>query len=116
MIKTFTAATATMLLAACSQHGGNLHTHQHTTSGIEASHISADALIGTPKTVACELENGASADCLQVVVKYLPDLLEIGPFCPATLNDEGGIWNWTGDNCGASAPRASSASAYHIHR
>lgn len=38
--------------------------------------------------------------CHQITVGYLPDGLEIGPFCPATLDDAGGIWEWTGENAG----------------
>ena len=32
------------------------------------------------------------------MVNYLPEVLEIGPFCPATLDDVGGVWDWTGDS------------------
>ena len=34
--------------------------------------------------------------CAQFVTKYLPDNLEIGPFCPDTIYEEGGIWEWDG--------------------
>ena len=30
------------------------------------------------------MENGDTAKCVKLVVKYLPDNLEIGPFCPAS--------------------------------
>lgn len=33
-------------------------------------------------------------------MKYLPDNLEVGPFCPATLDEAGGIWHWDGDEAG----------------
>jgi hypothetical protein len=33
-------------------------------------------------------------------VKFIPDELEIGPFCPTTVQDEGGIWDWDGENEG----------------
>jgi hypothetical protein len=52
----------------------------------------------TPETVACALEDGTETTCHKLVVNYMPDGLEIGPFCPATLDDAGGIWNWTGEN------------------
>ncbi len=58
------------------------------------------ALAATREIVECTLENGITADCASYTVKYLPDSLEIGPFCPATLDDEGGIWHWDGDKTG----------------
>lgn len=48
----------------------------------------------------CTLENGTKTQCHQITVGYLPEGLEIGPFCPATLDDAGGIWEWTGENAG----------------
>lgn len=48
----------------------------------------------------CTLQNGENAECARYVVKNLPDNLEIGPFCPATLDDKGGIWHWDGDDAG----------------
>ncbi|WP_378943061.1 YHYH protein [Paracoccus sp. R86501] len=51
-----------------------------------------------PETVDCTLEDGTQTTCHKLVVNYMPDGLEIGPFCPATLDDAGGIWNWTGEN------------------
>ena len=51
-----------------------------------------------PVTVDCTLENGDAATCHQFNVNYMPEGLEIGPFCPATLDDVGGIWDWTGEN------------------
>ncbi len=62
--------------------------------------VDAGALLETPQIVDCTLENGDAAQCVEYTVKYLPDQLEIGPFCPATLNDVGGIWDWDGDNAG----------------
>lgn len=51
-----------------------------------------------PTTVDCTLEDGTTATCFEMTVNYLPEGLEIGPFCPETLDDVGGIWNWTGEN------------------
>ncbi len=51
-----------------------------------------------PATVDCVLEDGTATTCYEITVNYLPEGLEIGPFCPATLADEGGIWQWTGEN------------------
>ncbi|WP_182911598.1 YHYH protein [Paracoccus sp. JM45] len=50
--------------------------------------------------VDCTLENGDATQCARYVVKYMPDDIKIGPFCPATLEDEGGIWHWDGDEAG----------------
>lgn len=62
--------------------------------------VAASALLETPQIVDCTLENGDAAQCVEYVVKYLPDDLEIGPFCPATTGDIGGIWDWDGENPG----------------
>jgi hypothetical protein len=51
-----------------------------------------------PITVDCTLEDGTASTCYKIITNYLPEGLEIGPFCPATLDDEGGIWEWTGEN------------------
>jgi hypothetical protein len=51
-----------------------------------------------PVTVDCTLEDGTATTCHKIVTNYLPEGLEIGPFCPATLDDAGGIWEWTGEN------------------
>jgi hypothetical protein len=50
--------------------------------------------------VDCALENGIETQCHKIIVGYLPMGLEIGPFCPATLDDAGGIWEWSGENAG----------------
>lgn len=65
-----------------------------------AHSVEKAALAAPSEVVDCTLENGEAAQCAKYVVKYLPDSLEIGPFCPATLDDEGGIWNWDGDEAG----------------
>lgn len=53
-----------------------------------------------PVIVDCTLENGDNAQCYEFTVAYLPDTLEIGPFCPSTLDETGGVWDWDGDNAG----------------
>ena len=58
------------------------------------------AFVEAPETVDCTLENGSEAQCHRITVGYLPEGLEIGPFCPATLDDVGGIWSWDGANAG----------------
>lgn len=67
---------------------------------VDTDSISDQALVQEPDIVACTLEDGTQSECAQFTVKYLPDDLDIGPFCPATLDDEGGIWDWTGDEAG----------------
>ena len=62
--------------------------------------VQENALASPSQTVDCTLEDGTATECVSYVVKYLPEGLEIGPFCPATLEDEGGIWNWDGDRAG----------------
>ena len=65
------------------------------------AHSVADAALVSPaEIVDCTLETGEAAQCARYVVKYLPDDLEIGPFCPATLEDKGGIWHWDGEEAG----------------
>jgi hypothetical protein len=34
------------------------------------------------------------------LVAFKPDALEIGPFCPTTVSEDGGIWDWDGENKG----------------
>jgi sugar lactone lactonase YvrE len=59
------------------------------------------ALVQDPTVVDCTLTDGTATQCAQLVVKYLPDNLEIGPFCPDNIyEDAGGIWEWDGDNPG----------------
>jgi hypothetical protein len=59
-----------------------------------------DALVKEPAVVDCTLTSGAASKCAQITVKYKPDTLQVGPFCPATLAEAGGIWDWDGENAG----------------
>lgn len=74
------------------------HAHENGHAGTHS--LSEGALISPAEIVDCTLENGDAAQCARYVVKYLPDNLKIGPFCPATLDDTGGIWEWDGDEAG----------------
>jgi hypothetical protein len=67
---------------------------------VDTSLFSADAMVKPPETVDCTLTTGEAAHCALFVVKYLPDNLEIGPFCLTTLDETGGILDWDGDNPG----------------
>lgn len=67
--------------------------------GTEA-HFDETAFVNPPEVVACVLEDGTETTCDRYTVGYLPEGLEIGPFCPATIDDAGGIWEWTGEDAG----------------
>ena len=67
---------------------------------LDVSKFSPAGLAADPETVECTLENGAAAKCTKFILKYLPDNLKIGPFCPTSLNDTGGIWAWDGEKPG----------------
>lgn len=69
-------------------------------SPVDPRAFSTNALVRSPEVVDCTLENGAAARCVRLVVKYLPDRMTIGPFCPATVSDAGGIWSWDGPRAG----------------
>lgn len=77
-----------------------LRTPNHAQATIDVGAFHEGALVQPPEIVACTLENGASASCVKLVVKYLPDDLEIGPFCPATIDATGGLWDWDGPSAG----------------
>lgn len=64
----------------------------------DLAEFEATAFVEQPATVDCMLVNGDQSTCYEVTVSYLPEGLEIAPFCPSTIGDEGGIWNWTGEN------------------
>ena len=68
---------------------------------IDLAYFDSAGLVQDPTVVDCTLTDGTATQCAQLVVKYLPDNLEIGPFCPDNIyEDEGGIWEWDGDNPG----------------
>ena len=67
---------------------------------IDLSLFSDHALVEQPQLVACTLTTGEEAECARLVVKYKPDNLDIGPFCPETVTDQGGVWAWDGKDAG----------------
>ncbi|MEM6566501.1 MAG: YHYH protein [Pseudomonadota bacterium] len=85
---------AITLLAALSISPQMGHAHPDT------AHFSDTAFVSEPKIVECTLTDGTENDCYEITVGYLPEGLEIGPFCPATLEDAGGLWDWTGEDAG----------------
>ena len=92
--------SATLLLQACDAPAQNdntaVTTHKKTLKNtlIDTDAFNIKAIVKLPQTVECTLENGIQTQCAQVVLKYQPDNIEVGPFCPQTLNDVGGIWDW----------------------
>lgn len=70
------------------------------TAVINLDAFNSAALVQDPTIVDCTLTDGSPAQCAQLIVKYLPDNFEIGPNCPETLADVGGIWDWDGENPG----------------
>lgn len=78
----------------------SLRAPHYAQATIDVGAFHEGALVEPPEIVACTLENGTSASCVKLVVKYLPDELEIGPFCPATIDATGGLWDWDGPSAG----------------
>jgi len=68
--------------------------HPDPTTFVESAFVNA------PQIVDCKLENGEQVQCYEFIVAYQPAGLEIGPFCPPTLAEAGGLWDWDGDNAG----------------
>ena len=82
-----------------SHDNGEEHSH---TGEIDLASFNPMSLAEDAEIVDCTLTDGTDTECAQIVVKYLPDDLEIGPFCPDNIyEDEGGVWDWGGDNPGA---------------
>ena len=72
-----------------------------SASVIDLAFFDRAGLVQDPTVVDCTLTDGTETQCAELVVKYLPDNLEIGPFCPDNIyEDEGGIWEWDGENPG----------------
>ena len=69
---------------------------QLTTVAQETSGFAEELAVSE---VACTLTNGDESTCYEIESASLPEF-EIGPFCPETLDDVGGIWEWDGDNAG----------------
>ncbi|TMO70812.1 hypothetical protein CWC17_18230 [Pseudoalteromonas sp. S3785] len=98
--------SSAVLLSACGEHAQNDNTaatSQEKTAKntlINTDDFNIKAMVKLPQTVGCTLENGLQTQCAQVVLKYQPDNIEVGPFCPETLDDVGGIWDWDGTDAG----------------
>jgi len=69
-------------------------------AALDANTINKNALVKDPDIIECTLENGDISTCARFVVKYQPDNLKTGPFCPQSIDQKGGIWNWDGELSG----------------
>ncbi len=63
---------------------------------IDLTLFATEAMITARETVDCTLTTGVASQCATFVVKYLPDNLEIWPFCPTKLDKTGGLWDRDG--------------------
>ncbi len=72
------------------------------SSEVTVASLFADgALTAEPSEVDCTLESGTETTCYQFEVASLVDTVDTGgPYCPATVDDVGGIWVWDGDDPG----------------
>jgi hypothetical protein len=99
---TFIVLFVSMRMTACNSPDAKTTATSSATgdSKIDLSLFGKDALIKSPAVVDCTLTNGEASKCVQLTVKHKPDNLQVGPFCPATVDDTGGIWNWDGKEAG----------------
>jgi hypothetical protein len=100
---TFIVLSVSLMMAGCNSPNPNKTTANSSAtddSKIALSLFGKDALVKVPAVVDCTLTTGEASRCAQITVKYKPDNLQVGPFCPTTLNDTGGVWNWDGENAG----------------
>jgi hypothetical protein len=67
---------------------------------VNASLFGKNALVREPTFVDCTVTKGAAAKPIELAVKYKPDNLTIGAFCPTTLEGNADIWSWDGDKPG----------------
>ena len=99
-------AALAVLLAACNSNSEDPASENAAVvappanSLLQLSQFNSLAMADAAQFVSCTLENGSQSTCAQLTVKYKPDDLPIGPFCPATLDSSGGIWDWDGQNAG----------------
>ena len=66
----------------------------------EINAFDQSAFTAPTEVVDCTLEDGTATTCHRITVGYNPEGLDIGPLCPATLDEQGGIWDWDGENAG----------------
>lgn len=79
-----------------------LHTSSPRKAYIGATMLACCLSATSPAFAAIDtaLFSADAAQCAQLTVKYRPDNLAAGPFCPATVSDTGGIREWDGEKAG----------------
>jgi hypothetical protein len=100
---TILALCTPFVLSACGDDAPTTPSTKATDTSaakVDINLFSLNALAKQPEIVDCTLENGDKAQCAKLILKYQPDEMNIGPFCPPTLEDEGGIWDWDGTEAG----------------
>jgi YHYH protein len=100
---TFIVLFVSLTMAGCNSPDPKKTTANSSTTDaaeIDISLFGKDALVKDPVVVDCTLTTGEASKCAQLTVKHKPDNLQVGPFCPTTVNDTGGIWNWDGKEAG----------------
>ena len=95
------AATFLSIVFGCSESDPPSPTAAPIDSQvIDTSLFNEKALNSTPRIVDCVMQDGSTTRCTEIVVGHIPDGLNVGPFCPTTLDYEGGIWDWDGESPG----------------
>jgi hypothetical protein len=100
---TFIVLSGSLMMAGCNSPDPKKITANSSATGdskIDLSLFGKDAIAKAATVVDCTLTTGEASKCAQLTVKHKPDNLQIGPFCPTTVNDTGGIWNWDGKEAG----------------
>jgi YHYH protein len=100
---TFIVLSVSLMMAGCNSPDPKKTTANSSTTDaaeIDISLFGKDALVKDPVVVDCTLTTGEASKCAQLTVKHKPDNLQVGPFCPTTVNDTGGIWDWDGKEAG----------------
>lgn len=70
------------------------------SASVDLTRFDSNHMISDPTIVECTLATGVADECAEFVVKYKPENIVTGPYCPETLDDEGGIWAWDGEEAG----------------
>jgi YHYH protein len=100
---TFIVLFVSLMMAGCNSPDPKKTTANSSATGdskIDLSLFSKDAIAKAATVVDCTLTTGEASKCAQLTVKHKPDNLQVGPFCPTTVDDTGGIWNWDGKEAG----------------
>ena len=98
--KKSTLASLALLASVSLLSASSLGAAEKSGSEVDLALFNEKALQAPSEIVDCTLTNGDAAQCAKLTLKYLPDDMGTGPFCPDTIEDVGGIWDWDGDNPG----------------